>query len=83
MAETCVFYANWDGEQPLCGEPAIGTFTGACVHEHVQTLPLCAADAAELQRCMDMVVCRRCEVSAEPHRCPVTITFDWHEAVAS
>jgi hypothetical protein len=82
VAETCGVYLNWDGKPPLCGEPAIGILTVACVHEHVERQPVCAPCAAELQR-YETGTCVPCERSAEPHRCVMTAHYEWFAEAAS
>jgi hypothetical protein len=80
MTAACAVSADWDGSPPWCGEPAIGEFAGACIHEHI-SVPhrVCAADAAEIQRLDGTVICGPCERSAEPHDCPVTLTWTWYQ----
>lgn len=85
MADTqikCGEPVDWNGMPPWCGEPAIGTFMSACVHEHVTgPNPVCAACAAEIQR--GDWYCEPCKESAEPHACRVGHRFEWFADAAA
>jgi hypothetical protein len=73
---TCQVSVNWDDKPPLCALPAVGAFAAACVHEHVFTSRVCAPDAAEIQR-TGQWFCQPCRDSAQPHKCPITLTWTW------
>ena len=55
----------------VCGQPAVAVVTAGCVHEHVDTGPVCAA-------CLDRMIhgrawlCGACEDSHGP--CAVMVT---------
>ena len=59
-------------EMGACGDPAIGRFARACVHEHVRTGLLCRWHAEAPERGL----CLTCwELPGElSHECPIGIT---------
>jgi len=60
------------GIEAVCGDPAIGRFARACVHEHVRTSLLCREHAETPERGL----CWACwELPGElSHECPIGIT---------
>jgi hypothetical protein len=85
--ETSVALAcGWDDITGLlpptpCQEPAIGTVTEACVHEHLFEARACAHHAAGVQ--LDgPAVCGECATGPRPHDCPVVTLITWDDPTA-
>jgi len=60
-----------------CGAPATVTAACACVHEHIGEQLFCAPHADALRN-IDAdgdALCRICSESAEPHECPLALTY--------
>ena len=71
-AGTCEAISPYLGIEWPCGDPAIGRFARACVHEHVRTGRLCRSHAEAPQDGL----CLTCwELPGDlSHKCPIGIT---------
>ena len=71
-AETCEAIWEFFGIEADCGDPAIGLFRRACVHEHVRDGWLCRDHAETPERGL----CRACwDLPGElSHECPIALT---------
>ena len=71
MAELCTGKIQTYPDSPIrtCRRPAVGTYTAACVHEHVITGPLCA-DCRD-GRSKHGMLCWECH-KIDGHDCPVS-----------
>ena len=68
----CEAIWTWLGIEAPCGDPAIGLFRRACVHEHVRDGWMCAEHAGA----PETGLCRTCwELPGDlSHECPIGIT---------
>ena len=69
---TCEAVWTFLGIEGVCGEPAIGLYRRACIHEHLKDGWLCRdhADAPEFGACLTCWDLKG-ELS---HECPITLT---------
>jgi hypothetical protein len=82
---TCMTFADWvlpaeRHTQDLCGEPSVGVVVAACMHEHVNRRPVCAACAVELQRGwgpFNPYTCQHCFESPQSHDCFPLVMIEW------
>lgn len=67
---TCVAIWQFIGMEGVCGEPAIGLFRRACIHEHVRDGWLCRDHATS-----EGGLCRTCWdlPDGESHECPIAL----------
>jgi hypothetical protein len=72
----CERSLNWDGEPPICGEPALFRVRSMCVHEHLGEANVCAACLAEERRFCDDSEweCEACASGPDAHDCPMPQT---------
>jgi predicted amidophosphoribosyltransferase len=82
--ETCTAYWSERGHA-YCGEPAIGTLTQSCIHEHVSKRPICTGCAADTQQAAGAMICRPCdEQSGEHgHECTARLVIDWADGTTT
>lgn len=66
----------WCEARGRCDQPPAAVFTGGCVHEHVQQVPVCADHLAQAQGLSARsLYCRLCRDAGEHgHFCVVTLT---------
>jgi hypothetical protein len=64
-----------------CQEPAIGTVTEICVHEHVFRARACAHHAVEVQL-EGPGLCYECAAGPRPHDCPAVTVITWDDPTA-
>ena len=71
--------ASFEAGVPVtCDETPIGTLVMACVHEHVEKLPVCVGCGAEVQRGAGEWGCSACaENDKEPHPCLPLVVIEW------
>lgn len=60
-----------------CGEPAAGTVTFACVHEHITRSGVCFDCACDLQQCAGELTCPDCYDGDPSADCYQAVTITW------
>ena len=61
-----------------CEQAAVAELTHGCIHEHMETTPICASCLLEVRVLFGLryVECQPCHVGASPHDCE---TFEVRE----
>lgn len=74
------WHARWEGAKPsgiACGEPSAADYTAACVHEHLDTVRICAACAVDVQYASGTLTCPHCWLGSVPHACLNLAVIEW------
>jgi hypothetical protein len=66
-------------EDGLCGEPVPGVASSACIHEHLNTVSVCAGCAVDFRQASGLLVCPQCEDGRQPHECLPQVQIAWSD----
>lgn len=75
-----VQWLGYWGEKPsgiACGEPSVATVSLGCIHEHIDTVRICAGCAVDFQQAAGMITCPRCWDAEQGHACYCLVVIDW------
>jgi hypothetical protein len=78
-------WLGWHGFDPTgiaCGKPSVATLTLVCLHEHIDTVRVCAECGADVQTAGSLcqITCKRCwgdHFQDSGHACWMQVSFNW------